>query len=377
LSHSSQKGRSDGIHDTAAVLDTIPYSRVFYHAHPGAIITHRGKKYEIVAMTPPPEFVKENFGCMRSQQLAAYVRPTNASYLTRPLADTIVTIVKQFENVEICEGINDEEIKSRNNNTATFAGCGAVSVKRQVRGYKKLSLVNFSEIARTELTLPPIEFDTFGLYICTDSNSLAESLGERYGPGVHALSHALLAVAPLFVMGLSRGDIECCHDFYSPNKIVLFDERAGGSGCVQRLWQSFFQPNGILESAVDLLRNCSSCTSDSRYDGGCPACLHASQCSKFNTHLSRSAAIVVGERMIGRIKETSMYNSGNSQIFDGSHDSDSVSRKKPSLDSTPRRKAREQAMKKAKEMHSSRDRQYVISRPSWPLDGQSKHLEHG
>ena len=376
LSHTSQRGRSDGIHDMTAVLDTIPYSRVFYHAHPGAIITHRGKKYEIVAMTPPPEFVKENFGCMRSQQLAAYVRPTTATYLTRPLADTIVTIVKQFENVEICESAENEILKSQSRSTVNFAGCGAVSVKRQVRGYKKLSLVNFSEIARTELTLPPIEFDTFGLYICTDSNSLSASLGERYGPGVHALSHALLAVAPLFAMGLTRGDIECCHEFYSPNKIIIFDERAGGSGCVQRIWQSFFQPNGILESAVDLLRNCSSCSSDSRYDGGCPACLHASQCSKFNTHLSRSAAIVIGERMVGRIKETSLYKN-SSRIVNYTDEPDAVSSTNPILDTTPRRKARQMAMKKAKEMHSSRNRQFVVSRPSWPLDGQNKRLEHG
>ena len=373
LSHSSQRGRSDGIYDVAAILDTIPYSRVFYHAHPGAIITHRGKKYEIVAMTQPPEFVKENFSYMRSQQLAAYVRPTTATYLTRPLADTIVTIVKQFENIEIEVSSKTEGFESPGNNNVNFAGCGAVSVKRQVRGYKKLSLVNFTEISRTELTLPPIEFDTFGLYICTDSNSLSGLLGERYGPGVHALSHALLAVAPLFAMGLTRGDIECCHEFYSPNKIILFDERAGGSGCVQRLWQSFFQANGILESAVDLLKTCSSCTSDSHYDGGCPACLHASQCSKFNTHLSRSAAIVIGERMIDRIKETVLYKGFNDRI----NYTDNASFDKNGLDTTPRREARQKAMRKAKEMQSSRDRQFVVARPSWPLDGQSKNLEHG
>jgi DEAD/DEAH box helicase domain-containing protein len=38
LSHNLQAGKTDKLHHQAAVLDTIPYSRVFYHAFPGAIL---------------------------------------------------------------------------------------------------------------------------------------------------------------------------------------------------------------------------------------------------------------------------------------------------------------------------------------------------
>ena len=38
ISHPLQGGLTNGIHDEQAVLDTLPYSRVFYHAFPGAII---------------------------------------------------------------------------------------------------------------------------------------------------------------------------------------------------------------------------------------------------------------------------------------------------------------------------------------------------
>lgn len=44
LAHPSQQGKLDAIHDEDAVLDTIPYSRVFYHAHPGSILNHRGRR---------------------------------------------------------------------------------------------------------------------------------------------------------------------------------------------------------------------------------------------------------------------------------------------------------------------------------------------
>lgn len=50
LSHNLQGGKTDKIHHQAAVMDTIPYSRVFYHAFPGAIIMHRGRKYRIESM---------------------------------------------------------------------------------------------------------------------------------------------------------------------------------------------------------------------------------------------------------------------------------------------------------------------------------------
>ena len=40
LSHNLQGGKTDKLHDQSAVLDTIPYSRVFYHAFPGAMIMY-------------------------------------------------------------------------------------------------------------------------------------------------------------------------------------------------------------------------------------------------------------------------------------------------------------------------------------------------
>lgn len=142
---------------------------------------------------------------------------------------------------------------------------------------------------------------------------------------------------------------------------MIFDERAGGSGCVARMWKCFFQPDNILEEAISLLEECSSCSNDSSYDGGCPACIHASNCLKFNMHLSRSAAIIIGKHMLDRIRKTQIHQSFVSLGQKGKESSSEI-------DTTPRRKARCKAMKEAKEMHSARQRQFVVGRPSWPLD---------
>lgn len=146
---------------------------------------------------------------------------------------------------------------------------------------------------------------------------------------------------------------------------MIFDERAGGSGTVARLWKSFFcQSNNILDAALDLLQGCSSCQIETDYDGGCPACLHAANCMKFNLNMSRSAAIVIAKRTIQMIKRTEAYKcSGLESIGPDIMKSQQVDAK----DTTPRRKSRNRALQKAKDMEGASERQFVIGRPSWPL----------
>jgi DEAD/DEAH box helicase domain-containing protein len=369
LSHPGQRGKEDGIHDSKAILDTIPYSRIFYHAHPGAVITHRGRKLKVLSMTRPPPFTSDHFGCRRGLHLASYATPTNAKYATRPLSKLQITIVKAIERVELgksnagaVDALHDQSSDPKliaSSPQWAFAGCGAVSVKRTVHGYKKISLINGTELERSELALPPMEYETFGLWFDTEANVMAPELGESYGPGVHALSHALLAVAPVFAPGLARSDLECDHSYYEPTRITLFDERAGGSGACERLWNVFFRPNSILEAAIELLEDCSSCSNHVGYDSGCPACLHASSCMKFNMHLSRSAGAKIGRRVLSRIQESQPFLDFLASTTDGAAHITQL---------TPRREARKRAVKNAKELHPASERQFVVGRVSWPLD---------
>lgn len=429
LNHPGQGGRTDGIYNEAAILDTLPYSRVFYHAHPGAIITHRGTRYKVVSMTRPPEAISDpKLRSYRNVQLSAFAKPTSARYSTRPLSTMHITIVKQFEGVEVkyqsscgmlhgsssttspqstiamktekerlpksfaevaasfsekkmpleearqCTSLEVAKDPTEEQETYvnSFSGCGVVNVKRSVHGYKKLSLITRTEISRSELSLPEMEFETYGLWFDTEPHELKAFLGAKYGEGVHALSHALLAVAPLFEPGLVRDDLECDHSYFSPTRLVLFDERAGGSGSCERLWKHFFVPeSNILDAAIDLLRGCESCVGDEGYEGGCPACIHASQCLKFNMNLSRSAAIVIGKRMLERIKSTDLYTNNEKMWLETKQPPHS-----PSRDLTPRRKARYNALKKAKEIKMAQSRQYVVGRPGFVrTEGGNRSIE--
>jgi DEAD/DEAH box helicase domain-containing protein len=345
-------------------------------------------------MSRPPAFLSENFAGRSNISLSAFAKPTTAKYVTRPLSNLRITVVKQLESVLL----NDSPAAASAVETAvTLAGYGKVNVKRRVHGYKKLSLITRQELSRSELgeflivslenfnavllmcnfsALPPLEYDTFGCFICADSAGLTSELGEfRFGEGVHALSHAILAVAPLLAHGLQRDDLECDHSYFAPTQVVLLDERAGGSGCVERLWQTFFQPNNnIIEEAVKLLEQCSYCSSDtsSSYDGGCPGCIHAHNCLQFNMHLSRSAAIVVGKRMLERIKRTDLYqmNAAANVATTAASDAGGAATtcSSSAMDTTPRRLARQKKLRRAKEIPRTMYGSYVVGRTSWPTD---------
>lgn len=390
ISHPGQRGRTDGIHDQSAVMDHLPYSRVFYHAFPGAIITHRGKRYLVESMTRPPP-IMPSFSSGGGCTLAAYAKPTTARYITRPLSTLQTTIVKQMERLDLADlcgkaaGLNtsfgaldDLPVQSQISDFPglSFAGCGVLNVKRSVHGFKKLSMATLAELSRTEISMPTMEFDTFGIWIDADACNLSSQLID-YGSGVHALSHALLAVSPLFV-NCSLSDLDCEHAYFDPTRVVLFDARPGGLGTCAQLWKCLFAPKGLLDSAIELLENCTTCSADTSYKGGCPACLQSVKCMKFNLHLSKHAGLAIAKRMRQRLDESGLFDNEATSTTVLSTNCDSPDRAKSNLNleasksNTPRRKARAKALDLAKDIQAARDRSIVVGRPAWPLDG-----EHG
>lgn len=175
VAHPGQGGRADAIHDQSAVMDTIPYSRVFYYSYPGAIIMHRGVQFKIIAMSTPPPLNTDcmGFGFRPSLFLAAFARPTRVEYCTQPLSHMRITVVKALHRVELktathlsamgsCKeagaSVGDEGSDGNIDDISSLSGCGSINVKRQIHGYKKLSLITRHEISTSELKLPPLEY---------------------------------------------------------------------------------------------------------------------------------------------------------------------------------------------------------------------------
>jgi DEAD/DEAH box helicase domain-containing protein len=197
---------------------------------------------------------------------------------------------------------------------SAVAGFGIVTVKRSVHGYKKLSHVNRMELSRTTISVPPMEFDTRALWIDADAAYL-RGVVLNYDQGVHALSHAMVAVAPLFV-ACAIADIDCDHSRYATTQILLYDQRAGGSGVTAQLY-SFLLP--ALRAAVELLEECASCYSSRDYDGGCPACLQSVPCDNFHQDISRSAGTLVGKHLVQRLENSTLISRQDSCETNSGH----------------------------------------------------------
>jgi DEAD/DEAH box helicase domain-containing protein len=184
-------------------------------------------------MTRPPSFGSV---CGRTITLGAYAKPSDQRYFTRPLSSLHITVVKQMERVEIRGGTSAPEPAHSpihpsmpgdvvDASLGSFAGCGVLTLKRNVHGYKKVSLVTREELSRSELSLPDMEFDTFGFWLDCDAAVLGSMMRPQdFGYGVHALSHAICNVAPLFVPCVLN-DVQCDHSFYNPTRAMIFDAR--------------------------------------------------------------------------------------------------------------------------------------------------------
>lgn len=380
----------DAVHDQRAVLDNIPYSRIFYHAFPGAIITHRNQRYKVQSMTSPPAFDDSCCG-YKGGTFAAYAKPTSARYTTRPLSSMKITIVKQMDRVDddnqtSCKttvkrvvDVNDiyadaDKVKSTQ---GSLAGNGVLTVCRSVVGYKKLSPITRVEMSRTEFSLPSMQFDTFGFWLDTEA-SVLRAVIKDYDEGVHALSHAILAVAPLFVP-CCGSDLNCDHGHYDCTRVVIFDVRAGGSGICAQLFNHIFVPNGLLDAAIDLMESCSQCRGGFGYEGGCPACLHFGYCISFNLHLNRVAAIQVGKRLLQRVQQTAMYSKNAERLTlenqsVPSYNDTCETKDRPSVNTivaSPRRNARARALRNAKEVAPTKERNVVMGRATWPTEREN------
>ena len=330
-------------------------------------------------MTRPPAF---GVGFKSTITLGAYAKPSNHRYCTRPLSNLKITVVKQMERVDLFDNnsaVNREVNPTPDPSTiftnaedlsdGSFAGCGMITVKRNVHGYKKISLVTRDELSRSELSLPDMEYDTFAFWIDCDATGLGKLMTQQsFGYGVHALSHALCNVAPLFVPCVLN-DVQCDHSFYSPTRVVIFDSRAGGSGITAQLWKSIFRPDGLVQAAINLLATCPSCADDVGYTGGCPACIQAGECIKFNDFLCKSSALIIAKHMLKRMEKTEIYKRNLKEQLEINNESSVTNGalNQKTLTS-PRREKRKRAMRAAMDVDVAKQRQLVIGRPSWPMD---------
>jgi DEAD/DEAH box helicase domain-containing protein len=168
----------------------------------------------------------------------------------------------------------------------------AIDTAMTVTGYRRISFEGDEAIGLDALSTPTLQFSTFAARF--DLEWMEGQLDTDLSPIIHAVEHALLAVAP-FVAGCEPRDLgSAWYAAYfgtlSPC-IFIFDRVPGGVGLAERLYQD---RRAWVEAALTLLETC-PCIA------GCPACLLSPRCTYGNQMLDKAGATELLDRMLDRL----------------------------------------------------------------------------
>jgi len=186
------------------LLGEIDYYRCLRECHPGAVYLHRGRTWLCASLDIEAREVTVVGG--------------KVPYFTRPLADKETEILKVYEQKKV--------------------GCCTVSlgylrVTDRVTGFQKRLVRGQKLIASESLDLPPLIFETEGLWLEIPHWLQEETEQEQmhFMGGIHALEHAAIGVFPLLVLcdrndigGISQPD----HPQLERAAVFIYDGQPGG-----------------------------------------------------------------------------------------------------------------------------------------------------
>lgn len=164
---------------TKQTIGQVSGFRAFTECHTGAIYLHRASQYQVDSVDVELRNI--------------LVKRTDVSYFTRP---------KSEKETEIREVTGSKPVGN------FIVRKGAIQVTEIVTGYEKRSVRGQVLLSRHPLDLPPIIYETVGLWIeiVKEIELSVNSMGLHFMGGIHAIEHAVIAMFPLFAL-CDRNDI--------------------------------------------------------------------------------------------------------------------------------------------------------------------------
>ncbi len=263
-----------GTGKTATILDrrsgrvvgTVDGVRVLHECHPGAVYLHRGRQYLVHELDLEGEKV--------------HAEPVRLDYFTTPLTE------KDTEILEVLERRRDGPLA---------AWLGRLRVTERVVGYERKKIFGGEPIDRHRLELPPVRFDTVGLWWAAPA-PIEEALkgrGEDFMGALHASEHAAISLFPLHAI-CDRGDIGgislALHPQVGSGCVFVYDGHPGGVGIAARGFGDLPQ---LLARVLELLESCEC-------ERGCPSCVQSPKCGNGNRPLDKGGAARTLRILLGR-----------------------------------------------------------------------------
>ncbi|MEW5801096.1 MAG: DEAD/DEAH box helicase [bacterium] len=236
-------------------------------AHPGAIYLHAGQMYRVVSL----DVGSRDIVAARAGEVGYY---------------TMARTQKETEILEVLD---------RRENKRFSVSLGRLKVTEWVIGYEKRSVSNRQKISEHTLDLPPVIFETVGLWLQPSALSVAGLTDEKYHlmGSLHAIEHACLALLPLFAL-CDRTDVGgisfTSHPKTCGAAVFLYDGHPGGVGLSARAYQV------LDELFTKVLAMVEGCTCQE----GCPSCIHSPKCGNGNTPLDKEGCLRLLQHLTGK-----------------------------------------------------------------------------
>jgi len=264
-------GSSYGIflEDRKTLIGSSSGGRVFTECHEGAVYLHRTKQFIVTKL----DLDRQN----------VIVKPASLKYYTRALSDKDTEILGAPIRFQEFPGFTARE--------------GRLKVTEKVTAYEKRRTQGQDLIGVVELDLPPLHFETVGIWIeIPDKVKQAiQKAGLHFMGGIHALEHAAISMFPLFAL-CDRDDIGGISTPEHPQvcraAIFIYDGHPGGVGLSHRAFEVIEE---LLEKTRLLVESCPCET-------GCPSCIHSPKCGSGNKPLDKKACLAVLEWLLDPAK---------------------------------------------------------------------------
>jgi DEAD/DEAH box helicase domain-containing protein len=243
------------------ILETLPLNKAYEETHEGAILLHQGETYR------SDELDLVN--------LIATVRQESTNYYTETQKTVEVAIKKTLEETQ-------KDLKT---------SLGELTITENYPSY--VVKANDVIIKKHTLDLPSSSFSTVGLWFTVPEQirEEIEDKGLNFEGGLHALEHAIIAMAPMFAMcdrwdigGMSTAE----HVDTGKPTIFIYDGFEGGIGISENLYSNI---KPLLEKTLQLIETC-ECKE------GCPSCIYSPKCGNGNEPLDKKAAYFILQRLI-------------------------------------------------------------------------------
>ncbi|KAL0027014.1 hypothetical protein WJX79_008750 [Trebouxia sp. C0005] len=251
------------------VIEEIEESKAFYEVYDGAVYMFQGRTYLCK---------KLDLGSK-----VAMVRAADLKYYTK---------TRDFTDVHVVGGHTAYPVRIGNEQyPSTTACCDAAIVTVRWLGFHRIWQGSGEVFDSIDLFLPDVQFGTQAAYIRVPraARQRVKDAGLPFRDGLHAASHALLNVVPLYMMCNSTDMAAECDNPYDtrfrPERLLLYDKHPGGIGIAAQATPLF---SVLLEKALQLIQSC-SCKPAS----GCPGCVQHTDCGEYNAVLNKFSAIIV------------------------------------------------------------------------------------